>query len=67
MSPTGAALLGCLVTLTPGTTVIDIDMARHEMLLHLLDLSQAEATVASIRKEFEPYVTLLCNEPEHES
>ena len=67
MSETGAALLGCLVTLTPGTTVIDIDMARREMLLHLLDLSRAEATVASIREEFESYVTLLCNEPEHES
>ena len=59
ISETGAALLGCLVTLTPGTTVIDIDMARREMLLHLLDLSQAEATVVSIRKEFECYVTLL--------
>jgi multisubunit Na+/H+ antiporter MnhE subunit len=67
MSETGAALLGSLVTLTPGTTVIDIDMARHEMLLHLLDLSQAEATVASIREEFECYVTLLFNEPGHES
>jgi len=67
MSQTGTALLGCLVTLTPGTTVIDIDMARHEMLLHLLDLSKAEATVASIRKEFQPYVTLLFNETEHES
>ena len=67
MSQTGAALLGCLVTLTPGTTVIDIDMARHEMLLHLLDLSQAEATVASIREEFECYVTLLFDKAEDES
>jgi multisubunit Na+/H+ antiporter MnhE subunit len=64
MSPAGAALLGCLVTLTPGTTVIDIDLARHEMLLHVLDLSRAEATVASIRQELECYVTRLFGPPE---
>jgi hypothetical protein len=34
------------------------------MLLHLLDLSQAEATVASIREEFEHYLILLFNTPE---
>lgn len=67
MSQTGAALLGCLVTLTPGTTVIDIDLERHEMLLHLLDLSTAEAAVASIREEFERYLILLFQEPEYES
>lgn len=64
MSEAGTMLLGCLVTLTPGTTVIDIDLDRHEMLLHLLDLSDAEATVASIRQEFEPYLTPLFGLPE---
>lgn len=59
MSEAGAALLGCLVTLTPGTTVIDIDPARREMLIHVLDLSQAQAAVASIRDEFEQYVVRL--------
>jgi multicomponent K+:H+ antiporter subunit E/multicomponent Na+:H+ antiporter subunit E len=59
MSEAGAALLGCLVTLTPGTTVIDIDPGRREMLLHVLDLTQAEAAVASIRHEFEQYVARL--------
>jgi hypothetical protein len=34
------------------------------MLLHLLDLSEAEATVASIREEFERYLTLLFGAPE---
>lgn len=67
MNEDSAVFLGFLVTLTSGTTVIDIDMARHEMLLHLLDLSQAEVTVASIRDEFECYVTLLFNNPEDES
>jgi len=59
MSEAGAALLGCLVTLTPGTTVIDIDPARREMLLHVLDADQAQAAVAAIRGEFEQYVARL--------
>lgn len=59
MSEGAAALLGCLVTLTPGTTVIDIDMARREMLLHVLDLSASEAAVASIREDFERHVLRL--------
>lgn len=59
MSEQGAALLACLVTLTPGTTVLDIDMARREMLLHLLDLSGSEAARATIRAEFERFVVRL--------
>lgn len=59
MSETGAAVLGALVTLTPGSSVIDIDLARREMLLHLLDVVQAEAAVASIREEFEQYLARL--------
>jgi multicomponent K+:H+ antiporter subunit E/multicomponent Na+:H+ antiporter subunit E len=64
MSAAGTVLLGCMVTLTPGTTVIDIDSDRHEMLLHLLDLTNAEATVASIRQEFERHLTPLFGLPE---
>jgi multisubunit Na+/H+ antiporter MnhE subunit len=51
--PEGAAsLLAALVTLTPGTTVVDIDPERREFLMHLLDLDQAEATLAAIRRDF---------------
>jgi multicomponent K+:H+ antiporter subunit E/multicomponent Na+:H+ antiporter subunit E len=59
MSETGAAVLGAMVTLTPGSSVIDIDPARREMLLHLLDRSAADATVASIRRDFEGDVCTL--------
>jgi len=59
MSESGAVLLACLVTLTPGTTVIDIDPARRVMLLHVLDADQAQAAVAAIRDEFEQYVARL--------
>jgi len=52
LGPGAASLLGVLVTLTPGTTILDVDMERHEMLLHLLDSRQAEATLASIERDF---------------
>ena len=54
MSAQGAALLGCMVSLTPGTTVIDIDLSRREMVLHMLDARQAEAAAEAIRRDFEP-------------
>jgi multisubunit Na+/H+ antiporter MnhE subunit len=53
MSAQGAALLACMISLTPGTTVIDIDMERREMLLHMLDASDAAAAVETMRREFE--------------
>lgn len=49
LGDTGAAFLAALITLTPGTTAVEIDTDRHELLLHLLDLDQAEATLAQIR------------------
>ena len=62
MSAQGAALLGCMVTLTPGTTTIDIDMATHELLLHVLDLTDAPALVQGIRRDFEPSLLALFGE-----
>lgn len=59
MSETGAAVFGAMVTLTPGSSVIDIDMHHREMLLHLLDTSNAEAAVATIRRDFERDIAAL--------
>jgi NADH:ubiquinone oxidoreductase subunit 5 (subunit L)/multisubunit Na+/H+ antiporter MnhA subunit len=59
MSEAGAAVLAAPVTLTPGSSIIDIDPERREMLLHLLDLDDADGTVAGIRRDFEPDVALL--------
>ena len=50
----GAALLVCMISLTPGTTVIDIDLVRREMVLHMLDANNAAAEVDAIRRDFEP-------------
>jgi len=55
----GAALLGCMVTLTPGTTTIDVDMQRRELLLHVLDLRDPEGQVTAIRRDFERYLVVL--------
>jgi multicomponent K+:H+ antiporter subunit E/multicomponent Na+:H+ antiporter subunit E len=52
LGPDAASLLGLLVTLTPGTTSLEIDAERHEIRLHILDASQTEATLVTIRRDF---------------
>jgi multisubunit Na+/H+ antiporter MnhE subunit len=53
LNETGAALLGCMMTLTPGTTTIDIDMERSEMLVHLLDGADPPSALATVHEDFE--------------
>jgi multisubunit Na+/H+ antiporter MnhE subunit len=62
LSETGAVVLGLLITLTPGTTTLDLDPARRELLLHVLDSTQAEAALAAIRRHFELPVRALFEE-----
>ena len=52
LGPDAASLLGVLVTLTPGTTSLEIDTERHEIRLHILDANQSEATLAAIQRDF---------------
>jgi multisubunit Na+/H+ antiporter MnhE subunit len=59
MTDTGASVLGALITLTPGTTTVDIDMDERELLLHLLDTSDAAGAVAGIRRDFEAPLVIL--------
>lgn len=49
----GVTVMGCMITLTPGTTTIDIDTERQELLLHLLDAGNPERTITKIRRQFE--------------
>lgn len=64
LGETAANFLGALVSLTPGTTTVDIDPERRELLLHLLDVTRAEQTVASIRRDFlQPVRTLFGGKP----
>ncbi len=59
MSEQGAALLGAMVSLTPGTTTVDIDMEHRTLLLHVLDASDPDAVVDAIRRDFEPGLRAL--------
>ncbi|NNJ92380.1 MAG: hypothetical protein HKP55_11955 [Gammaproteobacteria bacterium] len=47
-----ASLLGAMITLTPGTTLIDIDTDQHELVLHLLVIESREETVRIIQRDF---------------
>lgn len=52
LSARGVHFVAALITLTPGTTTVDIDFERRVYVLHLLDLDQADQTVASIQQDF---------------
>lgn len=48
----GVVVLAALVTLTPGTSTVDIDLQRRELLLHVLDTEDIENTLNTIRRDF---------------
>lgn len=52
LSEPGVMVLAAMVTLTPGTSTLDIDTAEHELLLHVLDTSDIEAVLEALRSEF---------------
>lgn len=62
LSENGVVALGVLITLTPGTTTVDIDPVRRELLLHVLDSAQAPEILSAIRRGFEPHVRALFGE-----
>ena len=62
LSENGVVALGVLITLTPGTTTVDIDPVRRELLLHVLDADRTAETLSAIRRAFEPHVRALFGE-----
>jgi multisubunit Na+/H+ antiporter MnhE subunit len=48
----GVMVLAGLVTLTPGTSTIDIDTERQELLLHVLDTRDIETVLDGLRRDF---------------
>jgi multisubunit Na+/H+ antiporter MnhE subunit len=52
LNEAGVMLLAALVTLTPGTSTIDIDTERHELLLHVLDTRDIETVLDELRRDF---------------
>lgn len=51
--PFVATILGSIVSLTPGTVSIDIDMERRILSVHALDVSDAAELVAEIKRRYE--------------
>lgn len=59
MPPHAASTLAALVSVTPGSSVVDLDVERHEMLLHLLDPGNADTIVREIRRDYEAPLAAL--------
>lgn len=51
------AILGMMITLTPGTTLIDIDQDQQLLTLHLLDLNDQESVIKQIQSEYIQYLS----------
>jgi multisubunit Na+/H+ antiporter MnhE subunit len=62
ISEAGAVALGLLLTLTPGTTTLDIDPVRRELLLHLLDTRDVEETLDAIHRRLVRPIRVLFGE-----
>ncbi len=48
-----ATLVGSVVSLTPGTVTVDIDMEQRLMLVHGLRITDAAGTIAGIKARYE--------------
>ena len=48
----GVLMLAAMVSLTPGTSTVDIDTERKELTLHVLDTEDLQATLSTIEHEF---------------
>ena len=59
MSEMGASLLANMISLTPGTTAIDIDMKNRQIIMHVLDATDVQGVVDSVRTMFEPDLITL--------
>ncbi len=55
-------VLSNLITLTPGTSVVDVDIESKQLTLHFLDLNQFDETVDKINRDFIKYLTAFNGE-----
>jgi multicomponent K+:H+ antiporter subunit E len=52
-APAGLAALACIVTATPGTSWVRYDRALGLLTLHVLDLSDPDATATELKQRYE--------------
>jgi multicomponent K+:H+ antiporter subunit E len=58
--PTAISLLATIITTTPGTVSCVVDDVQHEIVVHALDCSDAEAMAAQIKQRYErPLMEIL--------
>lgn len=58
-----ATLEACLVTLTPGTTAVEVDLERRHLVLHVLDVSDPDRVRAAIRRDVQSAIERLSGGP----
>lgn len=51
--PDAVALLAAIITIAPGSVSIGVDEARARLLVHVLDLDDGPALVATIKRRYE--------------
>ena len=51
--PYGLAALSCLINMTPGTVWTEVQPERHELILHVFDLHDAQWWVDTIQTRYE--------------
>lgn len=51
--PNGLAVLACIITATPGSAWISHSLITHSVLLHVLDVDDAEAWGATVKRTYE--------------
>lgn len=59
LSHTGAVLYACMLSLTPGTSAIGLDVARRSLLLHVLDGGRADRVRRDARRHLETRLKTL--------
>lgn len=52
-NPYALATLACIITSTPGTIWVSHDSTRHVLLIHVLDLVDESAWIATIKRRYE--------------
>jgi multicomponent K+:H+ antiporter subunit E len=51
--PYGLAMLSCLINTTPGTVWVEILEEKHELVLHVFDLHDAQWWIDTIKERYE--------------
>ncbi|KFI07175.1 Na+/H+ antiporter subunit E [Massilia sp. BSC265] len=64
MGSGATTVLACLISLTPGTTAVDVDAAGGCIRLHLLDGDAGDNALREIRAHFEDPLRVLFNKEE---